>query len=214
MKIIFEGCSFTDKDYPAYDFKIWPDIIGDRIGCQVVNTAKSGSGNLMIFNRLMKSVMSNIGDIKHVYVMWSDWDRDFIINNTSKDWIHIIKNQDDIIDLNMNIIYTTQLFLNKHKIPYTMASIFEPIIFQDMLHKIEFKELPYFKYFVEHPLFDLIDDKCYWGWPVGKHMGGHNVKSFLRDKMGDSYRISKTDTHPNAKAHELIAKELNDYNML
>ncbi len=209
MKIIFEGCSFTDKDY--YDFKIWPDIIGDKIGCQVVNTAKSGSGNLMIFNRLMKSVMSNIGNIKHVYVMWSDWDRDTIVNNTQ---CVTINHQNEVIDSNLNIIFATQSILQQLKIPFTMASIFEPIIFQDSKSTIEFKELAYYKYFVEHPLFDLIDKETYWGWPVGKHMGGHNVKSFLRDKMGDSYSISKTDTHPNAKAHELIAKELNDYNML
>jgi lysophospholipase L1-like esterase len=56
--------------------------------------------------------------------------------------------------------------------------------------------------------------KRYWGWPVGKYLGGHNVKSFLKDKMGDRYKISKDDAHPNAKGHELIAKELHDHNML
>ena len=51
MKLIFDGCSFTDKDY--YDFRIWPDIIGDKIGCEVVNNAKSGSGNQMIAHRVI-----------------------------------------------------------------------------------------------------------------------------------------------------------------
>ena len=205
MKLIFDGCSFTDKNY--YDFRIWPDIIGDKIGCEVVNNAKSGSGNQMIAHRVIKSVLEHYNNIKHVYIMWSDWDRDYIVNNT---WQNTTTKQNDIIDLNMNTIYTTQLFLDKHKIKWTMASIFEPIMFDNK----EFNELEYYKYFVEHPLYDYIDDNRFWGWPIGKHMGGNNIKSFLKDKMGDSYRRSKDDTHPNQKAHELIATVLNDYNML
>ena len=101
-------------------------------------------------------------------------------------------------------------FLDNHKIKWTMASIFEPIMFDNK----EFNELEYYKYFVEHPLYDYIDDNRFWGWPIGKHMGGNNIKSYLKDKMGDGYRRSKDDTHPNQKAHELIARLLDDYNML
>jgi hypothetical protein len=195
---------------------MWPYIIADKLGCEVVNTAKSGSGNLMIFNRLIKSIMKHLGDIKYVYVMWSDWDRDTIVNNA---WGVAINNQNEVIDSNLNIIFATQSILQQLKIPFTMASISEPIInkstiLSDTRSTIKFNELEYYKYINVHPIFDLIDDKSYWGWPVGKYLGGHNVKSFLKDKMGDRYKISKDDAHPNAKGHELIAKELHDHNML
>jgi lysophospholipase L1-like esterase len=124
-----------------------------------------------------------------------------------------------VIDSNLNIIFATQSILQQLKIPFTMASISEPIInkstiLSDTRSTIKFNELEYYKYINVHPIFDLIDDKSYWGWPVGKYLGGHNVKSFLKDKMGDRYKISKDDAHPNAKGHELIAKELHDHNML
>ena len=50
-KIIVGGCSFTDKNYPKsakpkpLDFKMWPTLIGEMYGLEVINTAKCGFGN-------------------------------------------------------------------------------------------------------------------------------------------------------------------------
>tara|TARA_R100001510_G_C7587146_1_gene158054 strand:- start:180 stop:797 length:618 start_codon:yes stop_codon:yes gene_type:complete len=194
---IFCGCSFTEDRYP---FKVWPTIIGDM---STINMAKSGAGNLMISSQVIKAVTNN-KDIKHVYIMWSDWDRDSIVNNT---WQDTITDQKDLIDMNLNIILSTQLFLKSLNIPYTMASISEPIIFDDSKSKVKYDELTYFKYLIEHPIFDMIDKDNYWGWPISNKIGGKNIKSW----MNKEHRISKEDGHPNELGHQAIASELYDY---
>ena len=90
-KIIVGGCSVTDKNYPktarpnSLDFKMWPEIIGDKLNCEVINTAKCGFGNQAIFHETLKAVWENIDDIEHVYVMWSEWARQDFLRKSSGD---------------------------------------------------------------------------------------------------------------------------------
>ena len=86
-KIIVGGCSFTDKNYPktarpnSLNFKMWPEIMGDKLNCEVINTAKCGYGNQAIFHETLKAVWENIDNIEHVYVMWSEWARQDFLRN-------------------------------------------------------------------------------------------------------------------------------------
>ena len=67
---------------------------------------------------------------------------------------------------------------------------------------------------IEHKTSDLIKENNFWGWPIVPEIGGFNVLSFLKRAMGETgYKVSFKDTHPNEKAHRLIAKELYDYSI-
>ena len=89
-KIIVGGCSFTDKNYPSrakpkpLNFKMWPEVIGELYDCEVINTAKCGFGNMAIYHETLDAIIKNKDNIKHVYVMWSEWARqDFLLNDYS-----------------------------------------------------------------------------------------------------------------------------------
>ena len=86
-KIIVGGDSFSDKNQPQYsipeplDFKMWPEIVGEKLNCEVINTARSGYGNDAIYHQTLKAIMNN-KDVDHVFVMWSEWTRqDFLLDN-------------------------------------------------------------------------------------------------------------------------------------
>ncbi len=88
--IIVGGCSFTDKNYPSrakpkpLNFKMWPEVIGELHGCEVINTAKCGFGNMAIYHETLDAIIKHKDNIKHVYVMWSEWARqDFLLNDYS-----------------------------------------------------------------------------------------------------------------------------------
>ena len=86
-KIIAGGCSFTDKYFPKFanvdeplDFKMWPEVIGEKLNCKVINTGKCGFGNHAIYHTTLNAIMNN--KVDHVFVMWSEWTRqDFLIDN-------------------------------------------------------------------------------------------------------------------------------------
>ena len=64
-KIIVGGCSWTEKDYPKsarpkpLDFKMWGELIGEKLNCEVINVAKGGYGNKAIYHQTLKAIMNN-----------------------------------------------------------------------------------------------------------------------------------------------------------
>jgi|TARA_R110001592_G_scaffold99986_3_gene284269 hypothetical protein len=88
-KIIVGGDSFSDKNQPQtampepLDFKMWPEIVGEKLHCEVLNTARCGYGNHAIYHQTLKAIMNN-KDVDHVFVMWSEWPRqDFLLNDSN-----------------------------------------------------------------------------------------------------------------------------------
>lgn len=86
-KIIVGGCSFTDKDYsikanpPINPFLSWPEVLAEQTGKEVINTAKSGSGNRRIYQKVLNEIFKH-DNIEHVIVGWSEWTRqDFLVKN-------------------------------------------------------------------------------------------------------------------------------------
>lgn len=86
-KIIVGGCSFTDKDYsikanpPIDPFLSWPEVLAERTGKEVINTAKSGSGNRRIYQKVLNEIFKH-DDVEHVIVGWSEWTRqDFLVKD-------------------------------------------------------------------------------------------------------------------------------------
>ena len=263
-KIIVGGCSFTDKNYPSrakpkpLNFKMWPEVIGELYDCEVINTAKCGFGNMAIYHETLDAIIKNKDNIKHVYVMWSEWARqDFLLNDysyhiTQADgsrtkitkrfdtmipraendeydktqlWYrksfnfsgtikHAYPNLDNLIDTNLNYIYSMQSICENLNIPYTFAQAIKPIPAFHFTNDNHKRDNAIAIKLIEHKTSDLIKEKNFWGWPIAPEIGGFNVLSFLKRAMGETgYKVSFKDTHPNEKAHRLIAKELYDYSI-
>ena len=53
--------------------------MGEKLNCEVINTARSGYGNDAIYHQTLKAIMNN--KVDHVFVMWSEWTRqDFLLD--------------------------------------------------------------------------------------------------------------------------------------
>ena len=242
-KIIVGGCSVTDKNYPktarpnSLDFKMWPEIIGDKLNCEVINTAKCGYGNQAIFHETLTAIMNN-NNIDHVIVMWSDWTRqDFLISTelnlkddyryktfnpnveyddaglhgdadhgASKTWYEKTfkqkyPNTKQLIDTNINYIYSLQTICEKLNIKYTALSSISTIMgpgfyFMD-------------KQLLDHPFLEKIEN--FMGWPLFESIGGYTVKDLCKSKFGKAYRVSSIDAHPNEESHKFIADKIMEY---
>ena len=149
-KIIVGGCSLTDKNYPRrakpkpLDFKMWPELVGEMHGCEVINTARCGYGNQAIYHKTLQAILDNLGNIEHVYIMWSEFSRqDFLVQNDvdfetlvpqSKDNRYIetelwykkafnlpYPNINQILYTNLNYIYSMQMTLKQLGIKYTFC---------------------------------------------------------------------------------------------
>ena len=241
-KIIFGGCSWTEKDYPKFarpkplDFKMWPELIGEKLNCEVINTAKGGYGNQAIYHQTLKAIMNN--KVDHVFVMWTCWIRqDFLISEQDKrdfitldlglkpkinDWREYRFDHDEwydnsfnknwalfndkgfvakqptmkqIIDTNMNYIYSMQTICEKLNINYTACQSLKPKIDPFVL--------------IEHPYIEKI--KNFMGWPMLEEIGGWSFDKSLKKKYGRSHEVSSSDGHPNEMAHKIIARKIMEY---
>ena len=92
QKLIVSGCSYTDK---AYNFPVWPTLLGEKLNMESINLARSGQGNEFIYGTLLDYIIGtkNIG---LVIAMWSEFQRiDFQLGvehsdgQSSNGWISI-----------------------------------------------------------------------------------------------------------------------------
>ncbi len=95
------GCSFTEgfiENHPPYQEykkfrggsfpKHWTELLSEKLGYNLINDGKGGSGNQHIFTSLCKrSNQFKKGDI--VIIQWSFMNRFRLSNSEGIDWIHI-----------------------------------------------------------------------------------------------------------------------------
>lgn len=101
--IIVGGCSFTDKNMPKsavpnpMDFKMWPELLSEKLNIEVINTAKCGSGNERIYHSVMNEIFKHDEKkIDRVIIAWSEWTRqDFMVGDTWKSIVPKIKDMKD-----------------------------------------------------------------------------------------------------------------------
>ena len=64
------------------------------------------------------------------------------------------------------------------------------------------------KSFLEHPLFNHINENHFLWWPIFPQIGGETMSKRLNriDPDKTELRISKEDTHPNRKGQEYISE--------
>ena len=76
--LITGGCSHSDSNYSAYksrNIKVWPELVADKLNCDLINVAKKGMGNDYISGALMDAVMDNKDRDIIVMILWTSGDR-------------------------------------------------------------------------------------------------------------------------------------------
>ena len=236
-KIIVGGCSWTEKDYPKFakpkplNFKMWGELIGEKLNCEVINTAKGGYGNKAIYHQTLKAIMNN-KDVDHVFVMWSEWTRqDFLLDNdreyASLMNMHFdVEYNKDAIDkwyndsFNKNFpkkndpnfvapIPSMEQFVNTNiNYIYSLEVICEKLnIKYTTCQAIDTCILPIL--IIKHPHLEHI--KNFHGWPPTKDLGGFTMSNLLKKEYGLDFKISDTDAHPNEIGQKFIADKMLEY---
>ncbi len=244
--IIVGGCSFTDKNMPKnsrpkpLDFKMWGELIGEKLNCEVINTGKAGFGNHAIYHTTLNAIMNN--KVDHVFVMWSEWTRqDFLIDSLASsarmggsiggDYISL---HPCIFNPNADSVrkwYSESFgknFPHKHMGEDFSASM--PNIKQLVHTNINYMysiQVICEKLNIGYTACQAMDTdilpsllikhpnlehiKNFYGWPVDKKLGGFTMIDLLREEYGQSYRVSEIDGHPNEIGHKFIANKLMEY---
>lgn len=67
----------------------------------------------------------------------------------------------------------------------------------------------------DHPIFNKIEEKSFWGWPIFQEFGGNDYLRWIdeigydHDKKENRYHIwPNVDLHPNREGHKLFSKVL------
>ena len=215
------------------DFKMWATHIGEWSNCEVINVALSGYGNQAIYHTTLKEIWKNLDNIEHDYVMWSEWARqDFMLGEEIKKdgffqtviprlendeynktqefyqrtWSRPFPNMQQLIDTNMNYIYSMQAICKQLGIKYTACQALTPIPqFVEGIYNVT----PFAFKLVKHPLIEKIEN--FMGWPMIYSLAGFNITELCNLAMGSSWRISLEDAHPNEKAQKFIASKIYEY---
>ncbi len=219
---VFGGCSLIDYRYPSQSkpiplqFQQWPEILSNFYKKKYINTACCGSGNHRIMHDTLDIVLTNKDKIDHVYIMWSEWTRqNFRVKggweriDSPNTEIVVMKELnvdlklsiDEHITYNLQTIYAMQSILKDLNIGYTFIQGLHPFGAESPNPTEDFDAM---KKINNHPLYNLIDEKNFWGWPIMKFLGGTSVDDWLKNKMGgrDNYTINKED-------HILMKKHIN-----
>jgi len=93
--LIASGCSYTDKDYYSDveelddhkrgGWSVWPEVLADKLGLDVVNLARSGGSNDFIYEGILNTIQEYGDRVKVVCPLWSSWDR-FIVGFTETEY--------------------------------------------------------------------------------------------------------------------------------
>ena len=116
------GCSFTEEKFksqvhPELDcsWPKWPEIVGKKLGYNVVNLGKSGNSNDAIFKSAQDYIIDHKVDM--ICALWTQSTRLNIHDMINVNWIHSFKDNTitDVAKLNIfNSKHFTSLLRRKH----------------------------------------------------------------------------------------------------
>lgn len=79
--LLASGCSYTDPKYQSCDpdvdpnWKMWPELMADKLGLQCINKGRSGQGADHIFDSILEELATYGDRIDTVAILWSTSDR-------------------------------------------------------------------------------------------------------------------------------------------
>lgn len=229
------GCSLTDEKFesmfhPELDcsWPKWPEVVGKKLGYNVVNLGESGNSNDAIFKSAQDYIIDhkvdmicalwtqghrlNIHDMSNINWTWSFIDKEIVSSGDSlqKD----VFNKDEFSRLlrykhtalaneYLRYIYMLdQLGKYNNNIPvYHMQGLRGYYPYGSLTRaKAHTMRKEYATAFLDSPYFSILDKQTnIWGWPFYEELGGE-------EPLGNrDYRISEIDSHPSAKGQQIIA---------
>ena len=235
-----ESKKYRTDDYlwKTPDYKYWFEYLGEKLNLEVINYSFNGSGNQQIFDNAIHALNTH-DDIDFAIVCWSNFDRvDLPISHLGEDCIHInlMEDHKDVKDVLVRKKYHKSLTIDRLFGTYVMVDKFinYSIAIDNLLKykKIKslqaFSVLPYidnynikltqsnvYKYYIDHKLFDKLNDDLFFKFPGTGTLGGGNLFElygpFFNKKFSKYVLNSESlgrgmikDPHPNAKGNKLI----------
>ena len=239
-KLITVGDSFTDdylkKQRDLLDkkpwlknvmpFKIWPELLSEKLNLKLINLGQCGRGNEYIFNKSV-DVMSKHNDIELMVVLWTEFQRfDFEygqvdnyrtanIDNTTP---HLTEIEEYLKEtFKYEKIYTMESAFNRFmRLSYALDNICK----NENINLIQgFGTLPVnwggygcpnfikiSELFLKHKLSSKMEN--YLGYPFFTLIDGFSLLNKLEDKH---FLHPIKDTHPNEEGSKLIYEIIYDY---
>lgn len=213
------------------DFPRWPQHLADMLDMDCVNVGRAGAGNDYMLAKTLDATLKE-KDIGLVVIMWSEWRRmGFQEYQYPQRWTTITPhdlNMDDMEDWRaifmekQNWFHATRntlrTFIHAQKLlgdtPYIFVQGTKELWFDNDSFAVNQKRRQQAaNEILTSPYLDYIESEIsdkFIGWPVLNEIGGYNIDNILdkEDPKRLRYRISGTDTHPNPKAHKVIAEFL------
>ncbi len=238
-KILVGGCSYSSYEYTTrFDVKVWPTIISEKFDRPVVNTARCGAGNELIYASLIRELaLGYRTDL--IVVMWSEFGRydfhrstpehgDFYLNmffNHRYDLERIRKRSGMHPDYVPDFIHK----LNQDGYSSPEATVERSLVyFYSLQEMARARNIPLIQVagtnlgwmihrelaagIIKSDLTNSIDEDNFVGWPLIKDIGGFSIDTYLDglDPTRRANRIGNGDGHPNNLGHEQIADLLYD----
>lgn len=231
--LLTSGSSFSSnflikgESYPPVDnkFKLWPELLSEKLDVTLINNSKSGASNLYMFDHLMENIINYGNDIELVVAAWSYGFKTSIFRNLELNFISLDDQEngsDELIEpvtviqhklLSEDLLFSSieqsmrlMLYLQDACDSKNIKCIHYPLLnlFKSPLDKTAHIELldkiTNSKYFLKIQEFDNTI-----GWPSDAFLGGFSYNIAYPDKV-----VSSTDHHPSEEGQKIIAQEIHD----
>lgn len=237
-KLVTVGDSFTDNYLKSQwhlldkkphlknimPFKIWPELLSEKLNLKLINLGQCGRGNEYIFNKAI-DVISKHNDIKLMVVLWTEFQRfdfehkqvdNYRTANIDSKTAHFTNIEELIretfkyekifclesgINRFLRLSYALQTICEKENIKLVQAFGPRPYHYDDFKEVVELSEL-----FIKKDLVYKL--KNFIGFPFFKNIGEFS----LEDKFDDIHMLHPTmDPHPNKEGNKLMCKIIQDY---
>jgi len=241
-KLFAFGCSYTDPNFYSSihremvcDWPKWPEILGKKLGKEIINLGKSGTGNDSMYYKAVSAIINQHEEIDTICILWTNvwryriWDITFNPRNSKfRDYENNPVHKIDGIMMKMLDDNHRQVWIQAI---YTFLSDFQNLqklckIFNIRLVSwcgCSFLNLGSNSKKLQYNMKNLIlkwhdaindkpiDEKDTIDWPFIPILGGNTYSDLIKPitKGMDWYllhSVSMEDSHPNGKGHELIAE--------
>lgn len=228
--LIVSGCSFTANDFRSTfhphmkcDWPKWPELLANKLGMEVINLAKSGSGNEFIFSTLIDQlVQMNNNEIGLVIPAWSqsvrrDWQAKKFWYNT------IIADKGDLeyhINKSLRYYYMFQIYCENNNIPYKQVQMIEFVRKKMTVDKVSILRRDIYndedgpKFIKNSIYYNKINKENFLGYPMVEDLNGFDIQRKVTNnrskELHDVFRLSPEDAHPSMYGHRMIASFLHE----
>lgn len=248
--------STEDYLWKTSNYKYWFEYLSDEMKMDIVNLSFCGAGNQQIFDNTLYALNTH-NDIEFAVICWSEFDRiglpstylegrDSIHVNLSNSYDDKNSMQNSIKKYNrlfredglFDTLYMMDKFINysitidnlfKHKnIKNIQAFSVSPFIRDDKKNRITQYNL--LNEYMNHELFDKMNDKNFFMFPGTSLLGGGNFfeligrdfnknwrKYALNPERHENKELAQKgwiiDCHPNGEGNKLIYETLNNFRL-